>query len=525
MPGTAGAWNGVCSTARAAPGSAPHSTPISPTWRRDRADPDSVSAQRGCGIAQPAGDLPRSRLAALCAICALLAAPAFAQEQGGAALLERLAGDEGEGALVRAEAALILAHLAPERAEAACRAAAAARDPRARAVGMLALGVLAPPGAEVLLGRAFADDRDETVRLAAAHGLGLLPGGQPAPALDRYLTRIDGGNYRRHRDALAAIVAGMARTPHPARRAWLRRLLDDEANRDAGLRALAIHALARAGDRPEAAEIRERLEAEDPIVRLAAVLDLGGDPEAAAAHTETLASLAGDDADPRVRAGAVDALVRARRPAALAVADRALRAAEGSDLAAGVQAATELGGGPQRDELAAQIAAEPDPGRRAAMLGAWRGRVPPVLADAAFTFAADRSQDLAARALATHVLARAGDERAVPLLRLLVVDGDEGDLLALLIEDLARLGADGDLSERLGPAADGARQHLAPRLEALFRLGRPEAVEVLAEALGDERLGAGARAELLRAWRRALMSAPDPAWASALPPALLALLR
>lgn len=427
---------------------------------------------------------------------------------------------------LRAEAAVLLARLAPAQAEEPAREALRDRDPQARALGLLALGHAAPPGAEVLIGHAFEEaDDGGTDQVAAAYALGLLPDPQPVPALDRYIARVDGGNYRRHRDRLASVLLGLGETPHPSRRASLQRLLEDAANRDGGLRALAIRALGRAGDAPDAEELDERLDAEWPEVRLATLDELAGDAARVAEYADRLARTARRDDDPRVRARALRLLVEARQGQAFGLADAALRARDSDGVAAGVAATTELGGGELRGELVEKITTERNGERKAAMFGAWHGSVPDELADAALAFATDHRRSPQQRALAIHLLAREGDERAIPLLRAVLAESDDGATVALLVDDLHRLGADGDLADRLGDDDASALDKLAPRLEALFRLGRPEAVEILRAALEDDRLGDTARAELLRAWRRAVAPPPPDEVLSVVPERLRELLR
>lgn len=491
-----------------------------------------MSARSGCGTAHPdavAGGARRGPVARgavvilrIAGLTALLLGAAAAQ-QPGLDLLAELARTETGRA--RAETALILAHVAPESADALARRAIEDRDPRARALGLIALGKIASPGSEVVIGRVFesADD-DDLERMAAAYALGLLPDERPAPAVDRYLARVEGSGYRRHRDTLAALVLGHTQTPHPTRRASLQSLLDDDSNQDAGLRALAVLALRNAGEQLTAEQVDQQLDSEWPLVRLATVRALAARPDAVSEVAARLATTASDDDDPRVRAAALELLVATRQRQALELADGALRGRDAERVAAGVSATTQLGGGALRDQLAAAIAVEQNVERKVAMFGAWRGSVPPKLADAALRFATDGRHSLPARAIALHLLAREGDERAVPLLHAIVTEGEDGATIAGAIDDLRRLGADSGLADRLGKDGDVLRK-IAPRLEALFRLERPEAVALLREALDSDRLGVSARADLLRSWRRALMPPPAEPVLATLPRPLANLLR
>ena len=465
------------------------------------------------------------RLGALGALLAI-AGPGPAQEAlpGRIELLAKSV--HSKHAVVRGEALRLLAVFAPERADPLARAMVDERDPRAAGRALIALGELATPGAEVLLGRALetADD-DPARRLPAAYALGLLPDAQPAPAIDRFLTRADGASYGRFRPTLTALVAGWTNAPHPQRRASLQRLLDDDANRDGALRAVVVRAAGRAGEVLDDDEFERRVTAEWPAVRLATLDTLAAADERPRSRLARVAEIARSDPEAAVRARALRLLVVARHESAADAVEAPPRGESPQVAAARALATLTLCGSLRRARLAESIVDQSDAATQVAMLAEWKGPLPGALAEVAYAIAATPARSPAERAIATHLLARAGDERALPLLRALLDEAADGRVLVGIVEDLVAAGAADELGERLRVDGAPSLEKLAPRVEALFRAGRPEALSLLTEAFGDERIGDGARAELLRAWRRAIIEPPVAEVLAALPPPLAELLR
>ncbi len=418
-----------------------------------------------------------------------------------ASIAAMLAHDDGE---VRGEAALALAVSGDSRHYPRLLALARHRDPQAAVRALVALGELGTAGAESLLGDVLLRPGHSVARrAAAAYALAILPDDRGARAVDGFLRRISGGGHRRHREPLAALLHGIARRGDASRAPALERLLGDKSYRDPLLRRLTLRAWAACDGR--ALDLRQWLRAEAEHDRLGALEAVLRRPQALTAEVAPLVlALATDDPSPEVRGTALRALTAARAPAALVAAQHALKSTAPVEVAAAVAAVRAFGAQVARRDLLLRALQHPTERVQQAMLAAHdRGRALPTdLSDACLQVARDRRNSGAVRSAAAALAARTGDREAVITLQELFLELEESHSLTRAAAGLALLAPRTALPTDLdAPATASDRRLQAVRIEALLRARHPQGGARLVAALQDERLGAGERARLLRAWR------------------------
>jgi hypothetical protein len=430
---------------------------------------------------------------------------------------------------LRGEAALILASTRVQRHHAAILEIARDRHPEARLRGILALGILGAPGSEVLLGSVLQGGATQVGPdcMAAALALGLLPEGHPAHAVDEYLVRFRRSSYRRQRDVLASMLVGMTRDQRPSRVTALRSLLEDDANRDVGLRTLIIQILVAVPGALDEEEVDGLLASprEEELTALLGSL-VSAQRRLPAPQLVQIERIAARDRSPRVRAAALDYLTLNRHLPALELATQALDSDHPEELAAAVRNSVKLGGGALCNALESRILEEDAPALQAAMLAAFTGYHSDGFRKGCAGLAMDRTRPLAVRVHAAVIAVAMGEPALAPLLRRMFLDAQDPELLTLLATALVRVSPHAPLVASIHPPAaleDLAR--LGQRLRALVAAGHPEAYELLSQALKDNALDPVTKADLLRAWRLGAWSLLDPSQVEMLPAVLIALLR
>ncbi len=431
-------------------------------------------------------------------------------------------GDYGAARLVRAEAVLRLQHADPiVRGEAALVVAAGADassqativamttdpEPPARLRAIVALGLLAIPASAAAFDQLLADpqSRVEPEGVAAAFALGIMPPDRAASITSRVLASFLHASWKRQREVVLALLLGMAQNDQSGQAASLRRLFDDESNRDPEVRAELLLLLLPV-DRTFDGKLMRRL------------LERGSDEERAtllqwlatnhsAFDTEVLPNLeriAGNGLVPEQRATALAALTRMHHVPALALAARALASSHPAENAQGMRSMLSLGGATMRVALERHLREEPDPARKAALLANYDAPLSTDLADLCARLAADALQPLALRTAAATTLARSAPTRAIPLLRDLFRSTPHRSSLGSLAAALLRAEPEPPPLERLLDGPPDLRQH-PERWEALLGAGHPEATRVVLLSLESSRSSVEHMAMALGVWRRCMV--------------------
>lgn len=436
--------------------------------------------------------------------------PALPVEPAIQAQLRDLLGDEnpelrGEAALAAAASSGDQDLYSPILAMAGER-----EEPAARHRAILAVGLLGSPGAEVFLGDLFESSRPRSVeRLLAALALGMLPDGTAAPALDRFLNRVQGGSIKRNRDALACLLLGLSCGEHPSKMEALRALLGDAAIKDLSIRQLLIHAMAHVPSPENVALLLKLLDQAGADVAVAALTVLA-DPRCRLDGDATgrIRKLAQRSGDPRLRAAALDVLVSRRDVSALEMAPRAITSKHPCLIGAGMRAVLCLGGGSLRDELDNAILARRDPLQQAKMLEVSRGPHGHEFLVAVGEIARAKDRPMELRVQAAAVVAAAGWKSIVPTLSNLFLLAADPRQLCTLAKCLQKL--DVDMTAKVYPAKSlDSATRLSGRLRALIAAGNASAVAALSAALKNKDLAVETRIEMLRAYRLAHQPWPD----------------
>lgn len=404
--------------------------------------------------------------------------------------------------VLRGEAAMALAHGGGPAHYADLQTVAADRKREARLRGILALGILAAPGAESylsdLLRRTHWRDPE---RAAAALALGLIPADASEGAIRSFLRRVGESSYRRHRGAIAALLLGIGEAPDAAHDAALRGLIGDRSNREPELRRLALRALRH----PSADEALHWLDSRHESERLGALEALAGFTELREQETERIRTAALGDRSAAVRATALRLLSAHRHPDGLELARQALLRPHPREVAAAVATTRRLAGGEIRSQMEAQILRTPRAELQAAMLAAYDLPASRGFAETCLELAADERAPHLVRVYAATVAARSEDRRAGSTLRELFFESTGGDELRALARatrdlDHALL----DLDRVFPPASTRDAELLPPRIEALLAVQYPGAVEALASAMASPTVDDNTRRALVVGLRRTL---------------------
>ncbi len=409
-------------------------------------------------------------------------------------------------AVVRGEAALVLAaRHEPQNHQAIV---AVAKDPNERAAlrGILALGLQATPGTATVLGDLLADQSSRVgpAGVAAAYALGSLPPDHAPTVVTSVLSSFLQGSLKRQRDVLLALLLGLRQNDQTPQLTALRRLFDDESNRDAEVRSRLLLLLLPIDPTLDATRLRKLLDRGSDEERAALVGWLATNPCAADAELQApVERLATQSGRPELRAAALAMLTRLRHLPALEIAAKALRSDHPVEVAQGASSALQIGGTSMRRALERHLGVETNPERQAAILSVWSAPPSPDLADLCARLALDRSKSLVLRTTAALTLSRADAERAAPLLRDLFRDADRPELLADLAAAMKRQAGSEDVPlNRLVNGSTDLRQH-PERWRALLTTGHPQAIRQLLTKLSSRNAPADDLAVALASWRQA----------------------
>lgn len=409
-------------------------------------------------------------------------------------------------ATVRGEAALVLAARHEPQNHQAIVSIAKDPDPKAALRGILALGLQASPGTANVLGDLLAEQSSRTgpAGIAAAYALGSLPPDHAPSVVTQLLSSFLQGSLKRQRDVLLALLLGMRQHDQTPQLSALRRLFDDESNRDPEVRGRLLVTLLPIDPTLDGTRLRKLLERGSDEERAVLVGWLAKNP--CAADAELLAPierLATHGNRPELRASALATLTRLRHLPALELAAKALRSEHAVEVAQGASSALQIGGSSMRHALERHLCAETDPERQTAILSVWSAPPSTELADLCARLAGDRSKPMGLRTAAALTLSRADGERASPLLRDLFRDADQPELLADLAAAMKRsAGIENVPLTRLVNGTTDLRQH-PERWRALLSTGHPEAVRQLLAKLQSRGAPADDLAAALAAWREA----------------------
>jgi hypothetical protein len=428
---------------------------------------------------------------------------------------------------VRGEAALVVASAGQRDALVQLQLLATEGAPPARQRALLALGLLPDAGTVLRLDECLrsTSDRAEQDAVVAAFALGASPNSLAHGAQVRLFNTIVQSSWKRQRDTLLAALLGMATSQQALDPAPLRRLYDDESNRDPEVRALLLHLLL-LHESPKATAratwLRRVLTRDSEAEREVAMRHLADELRPADEDlVRQVAWTAGHGGTSALRALALRALARWRHPQAVASAEQALG---GDDPAAAGEALRTLLACASPEALATlgtRVQGEARPKMKAALLANFLAPLPATLRDQCAALAADTAGPAALRSAAVLALARAEPARAETLLRDVFRSCDGPDLMALA-QAMASSGAPVPL-DRLLP--HGTDLRLDPtRWIALLRAGHPEAERQVLQHLQDRNASSETLRLTLRVWRRA-HGLDVPRWrVGGVPSALLRLL-
>jgi hypothetical protein len=418
-------------------------------------------------------------------------------------------------ATVRGEAALVVSQGADLVLQERLLALAADPEPAARHRALMALGLLGTPGAVRFLGDCLAatSARGEDDGIATAFGLGLVADHAASSTNTQLLSRIAQGSWKRQRDLLLALLLGMTFHPDRAEVSALRQLFEDSSNRDPEVRGLLLRHLL-ANDRTfDDKSLRRLLERGSLPEREAVLRHLAGSGKALDSEwCDALADLAVHGEPGEHRALALAALTRVRWLPALDLSLRAMRSGTPAECTQAMRTMLQIGGARLLRAAAPRLIAERDPARKQALLDGYEAPLDAAFADHLARLSADSGVPWPLRSTAAIVLARAGCDRAAPLLRdAFRSTGDDRALDRLATALQASHGEPVALTRLLD--AGVSLPQAPPRFAALLRAGHPEAERVLLVQL---RPGGNALAAL-RAFRVARVLALPAARDEAIP--------
>lgn len=480
------------------------------------------------GSSSPAARSTARALGSLLGLIALLCDFAQAQERA----LERLVVADAVHLLqhpdpvVRGEAALIVAAAHHPETTATILKLAGDPNPSTRLRALIALGFVATPAAVQHLEEALRTTtaREGTGGPAAGLALGLLPPDLADSAQARLFNAVRQGSWRRQRDTLLGVLLGMATSGGARDTAPLRRLFDDESNRDPEVRALLLRLLL--------ADPRARTDLDMPRLlargsdaeRQVLLRHLATNDEAPPEPVrQALADLADRGEDASLRASALQVLGRWRCDEAVELATAALGSQDPDEASIALRLLCLQGGAASLQTLEARVRDERRARTKAALLAAFSAPMTSELRDHCVELASSRESDAEVRCAAALALLRSAPERADVLLRNLFRSDDGAKHLAALARAIVARDATAELDVLLPAGTDLALD--PPRWLALLQAGHPEAERQVLENLQPRTGNLERLRTALRVWRRARVLDEPLARPAAIPSMLSQLLE
>jgi hypothetical protein len=425
---------------------------------------------------------------------------------------------------VRGEAALVLAGGADVALQG--ELLALAKDPQApaRQRALIALGLVGSSAAVQILSDLLAETtvRGDADGVAAAFGLGLVPSERASTAIAQVLSLFAQSSWKRQRDTVLALLLAMASHGPRSETAALRRIYDDDSNRDPEVRGLLLQVLLGNDHSLDDKFVRRVLVRGGEAERVAVLQWFAREPKNDPEWLAAIERIATEGTTTELRAHALEALTAARHLPALDIALRALREAGPAECAQAMHTLLAIGGPGTLRAAVPRIVDERDPARKAAMIANFAAPLTPEFADQCARLAGDASQPWSLRDAAAQALAHVDGSRAAPLLReAFRLTNDAAALPALA----RAIGATHDEPVALPRLLDGNTdlRTQGPRWIALIQAEHPEARRQVLAALHPDVRGASPLPGL-RAWRCATVIVVPPARPEAIPAVLAKLL-
>ncbi|HZN39780.1 MAG TPA: hypothetical protein VFD82_13305 [Planctomycetota bacterium] len=423
--------------------------------------------------------------------------------------------------IVRGEAALVVAASADVSLQAAIRSLTTDGEEPTRLRAILAMACLAAPASVVVLEHILEDHQARVSHegVVAAYALGMLPPELGGSATTRVLTSFTQTSWKRQRDVAMALLLGLSVQDASSQAAVLRRLYDDESNRDPEIRSqllLLLLAVDRTLDAKALLRVLER-GSDDERVALLRWLAVNSSPfdDALAPQLETIAA----KGPPAERAAALAALTRMKLPSAMVIAEKALHSSDAAESGQGLRSMLSLGGAGVLSVLQRHLANETNHERQAALLASYAAPLSCDLCDLCARLGADPLQPLSLRTAAVTALARTAPQRSIPMLRDLFRTTPQRSALPALASMLMRAELSPPPLVRLLEEPVDLRQH-PERWEALLQAGHPEATLAVLQCLTPPRDSAADVAMALAVWRRTMVLPPVRAVCAAAPAVL-----
>jgi HEAT repeat protein len=408
--------------------------------------------------------------------------------------------------IVRGEAALVVAASADASLQTAIRTLTTDPEEQTRLRAILAMACLATPASAVVLEHLLEDAQTRVSHegVVAAYALGMLPSDLGGSAATRVLTSFTQTSWKRQHDVVMALLLGLSVRDASSQATVLRRLFDDESNRDPEVRSqllLLLLSVDRTLDAKLLLRVLDRGSDEErtALLRWLATNSSPFD-EALGSQLENIAAK-GPLAE---RALALAVLTRMRRPSVLALAEKALHSSDAAESGQGLRSMLSLGGASVLPALERHVEGETNHERQAALLAGYIAPLSDELCDLCARLGADTLQSLSVRTAAATALARTDPQRSIPILRDLFRTTPQRSALPALASTLMRAEPNPPPLDRLLDEPVDLRQH-PERWQALLQAGHPEATRAILQCLTPPRDSAADFAMALGVWRRTMV--------------------
>jgi hypothetical protein len=383
---------------------------------------------------------------------------------------------QSDDALVRGEAALVVAMAQDDGDYQAILDVARDRHRVTRLRGILALGLLGVPGAEVELQRILRAHatRPSPDSKVAAYALARLPAEIGGSSVTTYLQSFQGLSMSRHRDVLLAMLHGTSPTALVGQQDALSQLFHNASIRDSAVRAALLRLLVLTPQQVDDQALTDLLSYGTEIEQLAALRALQSARETPTSQqAEQIVQLAKKAASPRLRAEALATLTRHRHPQSLAIAQLASEPASREEADQKVRTIMALGGHGMTASLLDGFAEFP-PTTQAAALRNWGRPLPEDVQATCLTLVVDRDQPLLLRTEAGLALAHAGHRSSAPVLRDLFCENEDSSSLYSLALAILQTHPNPPACDRLLPPGKASLGEAPLHLLALLRAGHPQ---------------------------------------------------